>query len=388
VTDSYRRLLAWARQRGDRALVLKAHSRMATVLGIMGQDRESNELLQELISVLGNSGAGSAADEDATRDEGAVGEDAPVAAPVFSRVMRDLLERRRTIYSVDQPDDDTWASYAPPPPVVADPVRDILQVLEPLHAVLPLFHYGWTLLVQGQLGEATACLSAVVDLASETAQPSIASTALHQLAVTARILGDLEQSQRLNERSVALNREVPGTASELASMWPRIASALLSLQAGRLDEAERRLRRVLDFLGARDSYRNYRHSAMIGLGLVELARGDLETARTLLQGALADPVNLYPYMHVRALLGLARLARLEGDAARADALLRQALRFSGRRSLLEEYMETLVEIVAQQPAGAPVEALLEGFLAYVRPIGLEAAVQRLEAARGRHALAA
>jgi tetratricopeptide (TPR) repeat protein len=362
VTDSYRRLLAWASHQGDRTLILKTHSRMATVLGIMGQDRESNELLQELMSVLN---AANGPDDD---------------TPVTSRVITDLLERRRIMYSADDSDDGAWAPYTPPPPVVHEPVRDILQVLEPLHAVLPLFDYGWTLLVQGQMGEATDCLSAVVDLASDTAQPSIVSTALHQLAVTARILGELEQSQALNEQSVTINREVPGTASELASMWPRIASALLSLQAGRLDEAERRLRRVIDFLGARDSYRNYRNSANIGLGLVELARSNLPQARTLLEGALLDPVNLYPYMHVRALLGLARIARLEGNPARADTLLRQALRYSGRRSLLEEYMETLLEIAVQRPPDAPTEALLEAFLRYVRPIKLEAAIRRLEAA--------
>jgi len=304
-------------------------------------------------------------------------------------VITDLLERRRIMYSADDSDDGGWSPYTPPPPVVNEPVRDILQVLEPLHAVLPLFDYGWTLLVQGQLGEATACLSAVVDLASDTAQPSIVSTALHQLAITARILGELEQSQALNEQSVTINREVPGTASELASMWPRIASALLALQAGRLDEAERRLRRVIDFLGARDSYRNYRNSANIGLGLVEIARGDLTQARQLLEGALLDPVNLYPYMHVRALLGLARIARLEGDPRRADALLRQALRYAGRRSLFEEYMETLLEMAVQRPASAPTETLLEAFLRYLRPINLEAATRRLEAALlvERHAVA-
>ena len=372
VTDSYRRLLAWASHQGDRTLILKTHSRMATVLGIMGQDRESNELLQELMSVLN---AATSPDDE---------------SPVTSRVITDLLERRRIMYSADDSDDGTWAPYTPPPPVVNEPVRDILQVLEPLHAVLPLFDYGWTLLVQGQLGEATACLSAVVDLATDTAQPSIVSTALHQLAITARILGELEQSQTLNEQSLAINREVPGTASELASMWPRIASALLSLQAGRLDEAERRLRRVIDFLGERDSYRNYRNSANIGLGLVELVRGDLIEARALLEGALLDPVNLYPYMHVRALLGLARIARLEGDAGRADTLLRQALHYSGRRSLLEEYMETLLEIAVQRPPGAPTAALLEAFLRYVRPTNLEAATRRLEAALlvERQALAA
>lgn len=361
VTDTYRRLLAWASHRGDRTLFHQTHSRMATMLGIMGQDRESNELLQELMSVL------------------ALGEDS-VPAPVQSGVIADLLERRRVIYSSDDPDDGLWARYTPPPPVVAEPVRDVLRVLEPLHAVLPLFHYGWTLLVQGQLGEATQCLSAVVDLAIETVQPSIASTALHQLAVTARILGDFEQSQTLNEQSVAINRAAPGTASELASMWPRIASALLSLQAGRLDEAERRLRRVIDFLGTRDSYRNYRNSAHIGLGLVELERNHIETARGLLQGALGDPVNLYPYMHVRALLGLARISRIEGDPGAADGLLRKALRFAGRRSLLEEYIETALEIAAQRPSGAPIEALIQQMLTYVRPIGLEVAALRLEAA--------
>ncbi len=362
VTDSYRRLLAWASHQGDRTLILKTHSRMATVLGIMGQDRESNELLQELMSVLS---AVSGPDDE---------------TPVHSRVITDLLERRLIIYSPDDGDDGIWSPYTPPPPVVSEPVRDILQVLEPLHAVLPLFDYGWTLLVQGQLGEATACLSAVVDLASDTAQPSIVSTALHQLAVTARVLGELEQSQALNDQSVAINREAPGAASELASMWPRIASALLSIHAGRLDEAERRLRRVIDFLGARDSYRNYRNSANIGLGLVELARGNLAAARQLLEGALLDPVNLYPYMHVRALLGLARIARLEGDPTHADTLLRQALRYSGRRSLLEEYMETLLEIAVQRPPTAPTASLLEAFLNYVRPTNLEAATRRLEAA--------
>jgi len=399
VTDSYRHLLGWARERGDRGLLLSTHGRMASVLGLMGQDRESNQLIQELIGVLEQT------------DDG---------EPVRLLVLKDLLERRAVIYSPEDdlpagtgtrantdgvraapaagigvapaagmgvaPAAEDWAAYTPPPPVVRDPVGDVLRSLEPVHAVLPLLDYGWTLLVQGQLGEATACLSAVVDLASETAQPSIASTALHQLAVTARILGEMEQSQALNDQSVAINRKVPGAASELASMWPRIASALLSLQAGRLDEAERRLRRVLDFLGSRETYRNYRNSANIGLGLVQLARGDSVTARSLLAGALVDPVNLYPYMHVRALLGLARIARMEGDDAGADALLRRTLHFAGSRSLLDEYIETVLEIAAQRPAGAPITRLIDEILAYIRPVGFESAIRRLEAAREACAL--
>lgn len=360
VAESYRRLMDWAGKQGDRELMLTTHSRLASILGLMGQQRESNELLRELMDGLPQIGD---------------------SASARSRVIVDLFNRRRLIFSLDAETGSTvWADYTLPPPVVNEPVRDILQVLEPLHAVLPLLDYGWTLLVQGELGEATRCLEAVVDLASDTGQPSIASTALHQLAVTARILGDLEQSQALNEQSVAINREVPGTASELASMWPRIASAQLALQAGRVDEAERRFRRVVDFLGERGPYRNYYNSAMIGLGLVVLARGEVDNAKRLLEQGLADSVNLYPYMHVRALLGLARIARLQGDVQEGDWLLRQALRFAGRRSLLEEYIETLLEIARVRPAGAPVTRLLQNLLTYVRPIGLEVAANQLEKA--------
>jgi hypothetical protein len=88
-------------------------------------------------------------------------------------------------------------------------------------------------------------------------------------------------------------------------------------------------------------------------------------------------------MHVRALLGLARIARLEGEDARADALLRRSLRYAGRRSLLDEYVETVLEIADQRPADAPVARLIDDMLAYLRPVGLEAAVLRLEAARSR-----
>lgn len=77
---------------------------------------------------------------------------------------------------------------------------------------------------------------------TETSPLRLPARLLHQLAVAARILGENEQSQTLNDASVAINHARPGTAAELGSMWPRIASGFLSLQAGRLDEADRRLR--------------------------------------------------------------------------------------------------------------------------------------------------
>ncbi|MBK8051248.1 MAG: tetratricopeptide repeat protein [Anaerolineales bacterium] len=197
------------------------------------------------------------------------------------------------------------------------------------------------------------------------------------MAVTARILGDLEESQTLNDASIAINRARPGTAAELASMWPRIASGFLSLHAGRLDEAERRLRRVADFLGDRRSFGNYRNSANIGLGLVALARGERGEARRILEGALTDPVHLYPYTHVHALLGLAQIAHEDGDIAARDRLLRQALRFAGRRGLLEEYIASITLVGRMRPAAAPFDTLLQSVLEYVRSISLEAAVKQL-----------
>ena len=97
----------------------------------------------------------------------------------ISRVLVDLTERRANIYSLDIiPAAGHWEPYAPAPLPVTDPVADVLQFLEPVHAVLPLFDYGWTLLVQGQLGEATRVLEAVVELAMTTNQPFLASAGL------------------------------------------------------------------------------------------------------------------------------------------------------------------------------------------------------------------
>ena len=356
VTQTYRRLQVWAAEQGDRDLLLTTYSRHAAILGLLGQQRESNQLLHELMEALQASDAG------ARR----------------SRVIADLIERRRVIYGPDEGEgDDRWSPYIEPPPVVADPVGDILQTLEPVHAVLPLLDYGWTLLVQGQLGEATRCLEAVVDLATETAQPSIASTAYHQLATTARILGDMEQSQRLNDESIAINRQVSGTTSELASMWPRIASAFLSLHTGHLDDAERKLRRVVDFLAARPGFNNYRNSAHIGLGLVELARGNRVDAKQRLQDALADPIHLYPYTHVAALVGLARIAHGEARTQECKSLMRQALHFAGQRSLLEEYVETVMEMARLCLEGVPVRKLLRDTHRYVRAAGLGAPAAQL-----------
>ena len=364
VTETYRRLQNWARRHGDRTLMLATYSRLTTMLGLLGQQAESNQVLDEFLDAI------LSADTD---------------API-PRVLLDLLERRSRIYApVEQEDDGAWTRYRPAPLPIAHPEQDLLHFLEPVHAVVPLFEYGWVLLVQGQVGEATRVLEAVVDLATETNQPSIASAAYHQLALTARILGDIEQSQALNEESIAINRAVAGVAGELGSMWPRISSGFLALQAGRLDEAERRFRRVAEMPVDAALFRVYRNSAEIGLGLVALTRGQYDLAQRLLLAAQADQTNFYPYTYVQALIGLARIEHFRGATEARDRWLHKALRFAGERSLLEEYILVLVELAQMNPAGAPINELIDSALDYAQSIRLESALDTLQTLRHQHA---
>ncbi len=349
VTDTYRRLQTLARARNDVPLMRTAHSRLAAMLELVGQQRESNELLRELMDTL-------------ARDP----------ASHHSAVVADLLERRRHIYGPDEQGElSEWSAFVAPPPVPAEPVQDVQRVFDPVHAVLPLMDYGWTLRVQGQFKEATDCLHAALALALQTQQRAIASIASFQLAVIARMQGRLEASQELNEQSMALNHQAQDSTTELVSLWPRIASAFQSLHAGRLDEAERRLQRVLDFLDNSNSFRNHRNSATIGLGLVALGYDDLARAQRLIEEALSDAVNLYPYVHVQGLLGLAEIAHRRDEPQLCRSLLYKALRFAGQRSLIEEYIETVLAVARLSPAQAPVELLLEQALVQARAVGLQ-----------------
>lgn len=367
VTSTYRQLQEWARTQGDRPLLLTAYSRQTSMLSLLGQQRESNALLLELIKAL----TGTDLDALTTNGQG-------------TALMHDLFRRRQTIYRPDtQPLGDQWAPYQPPAPVVNQPVATILAAMEPLHAVLPLFEYGWALLVQGQLDDAAFCLEAAVELARQTDQPSIAGIAYHQLAVMARMSGDLERCYTLNEKSLAMNRTLQGRAGELVSMWPRIGSGFSALQMGHLAEAERRFQRVADFLQDFDSFRNHYNSATIGLGLVALARGDRPAAQALLEQALDDHANLYPYTHVQALLGLAQIAGHAAGSTERRTLLQRALAFAGERSLLEEYVEVLLVIIRAVPVEAPIMALLDNMLVYVQQQKLTAFVARLVQAKAK-----
>ncbi len=315
VTRTYSFLRHWALEQGDKALALMAHTRLTTLLGLVGQQAESNALMEELI----------------------VG---PNERP--SPALVDMLARRAVIFGRD--DDETgdgegWTPFLPPPPVVADPVADLTGAMGPVYAALPLVIYGWILQIQGQLGDSTVCLRAGVEMAEESGQRSLASLAYHQLAVTALLQGNVAESQRLNDESKAINRAAHGPGSQLASLWPRISSGYQALAVGELAQAENRFQQIADFLANRDSFRTHLHSTVIGLGLVALERGDVEKAARLLAQATADPENRYPYTYVLGRLGLARIAQRQGDGETARAILRRTLDYAASRSLVREYAE-------------------------------------------------
>jgi ATP/maltotriose-dependent transcriptional regulator MalT len=181
----------------------------------------------------------------------------------------------------------------------------------------------------------------------------LASLAYHQLSVTARLLGDLDRSHRLNEQSKALNHQVHGTAAQLAGLWPRISSAYQAMDRGDLASAADRLQRVESFLAERDSFRTHLNSTIIGLGLVALAQGDLDRADELLTRALADPHNRYPFTFVKGLLGLATIAHQRGEQAACQRILRRALHYAGTRSLVREYADCVRVIATLSPDQAP-----------------------------------
>lgn len=315
VTRTYSFLRHWALEKGDKELALMAHTRLTTLLGLVGQQAESNALMEELI----------------------VG---PTERP--SPALADMLARRAVIFGRDEEETEAgegWAVPVPPPPVVDDPVEDLTEAMGPVYAALPLLIYGWILQIQGQLDDSTRCLRAGVEMAEASGQRSLASLAYHQLAVTALLQGDSGESQRLNDESKAINRTAHGPGSQLASLWPRISSGYQALATGDLAQAESRFQQIADFLANRDSFRTHLHSTVIGLGLVALERGEIGQAQRLLAQATADPENRYPYTYVLGRLGLARIAHRQGDGATALAILRRTFAYAAARSLVREYAE-------------------------------------------------
>ena len=346
VTTTYGRLRQWTWKQDDRKQALLAHAWLATLLGLVGQQAESDPVIEEL----------------------------SLHGPF--RVLVDLLKRQRLIfnpYNADtalSPHTHGWASFMPPPPVPGDPVADLTAILGPVQAALPLLCYGWVLQVQGQFGQAKRCLHAAVALAKDTGQLSLEGLAYHQLAVSLQLTGHADESHKFNEMSKDITLQDHGTVDQLARLWPRLSSAYQALAQGELGRAEQRLTAIASFLKDRISLRTHLHSTVIGLGLVALERGNFSQAEAYLHQGLADTAHHYPYTFVQGLLGLAQLAQHQDKPAQRSEYLQTALAYTANRSLVREFAEVVRHIVILQPDGAPVPRLLAEANAAVTQAGL------------------
>jgi DNA-binding SARP family transcriptional activator len=246
--------------------------------------------------------------------------------------------------------------FSPAHPLPGTPADDLPAVLSTDEAALALFQVGWAALMQGLLEDAEPCLLRAYDLAFENGQAAVAVVSALQIAHLGALRGDADATGRWIATSLDMAQQAPEAA--WAEIWPRIHEAFLLL----LDDQHAAARERFVLLAARlhdlPTFQSHRASVEVGLGLLDLARGDLARAAEQLERALASPQLLYGFVYVAARHGLARIAALRGDLPAARATLGHALGYSARRSLLPEYVRTVIEIVRiERDFGDPAPAL-------------------------------
>jgi len=120
-------------------------------------------------------------------------------------------------------------------------------------------------------------------------------------------------------------------------VWPMLNQAYYLMNTGHLEEAERLFLLLEQQLASQD-LPSYRYSARIGLGLLTLARGEIEHARTQLCSLLGKKQCLYIETYVFAEIGLAEIDMQQGAYTEAYQRLYSMLSLTGsKRSLLELY---------------------------------------------------
>jgi hypothetical protein len=222
------------------------------------------------------------------------------------------------------------------------PSEDLPALLGADEAALALFQVGWAALMQGLLDDAEPCLRRAYDLALETGQASVAVVSALQLAHLSALCGDARATGRWMTTSLEIAQRAPEAA--WAAIWPQIHEAYLLLLDDQHAAARERFERMDARLRDLPAFQSHRASVEVGLGLLDLARGDLASAAQQLEHALMSPQLLYGFVYVAAQHGLARVAALQGDLPAARAKLAQTLEYSIRRYLLPEYARTAIEI--------------------------------------------
>jgi len=236
----------------------------------------------------------------------------------------------------------TFPSFTPAPPVPGNPAEELPELLGPDEAAAALFQIGWAALMQGLLRSARPCLLQSYALAVETGQAPAAVVSALQLAHLNALAGKSDETTIWLERSL----ETATRASEAAwaSIWPRIHQGFLWLIDDRLAQAEQRFVEMAARLAGAPAFQSHRAGVAVGMGMIALARGDLAGAAAHFREALRAPHQLYGFIYVSAHHGVARLAALRSDLPRARATLLHTLCYSAQRSLLPEYVRTVIEV--------------------------------------------
>jgi DNA-binding SARP family transcriptional activator len=277
----------------------------------------------------------------------------PEAVPAI----HDMLQRTALILQTAEQVAATtrWPGFVPAQPPPGNPAADLPAILGPDEAALALFQVGWATLMQGLLRSAEPCLLRAYELASETGQAAVAVIAALQLAHLNTLRGEPTATGWL-ERCLDLAQQAPEAA--WASIWPRIHQAFLLLLDDQYAESQARFELLATQLQELPTFQSHRASVEVGLALLALARGETTQAAARFDSALASPQLLYGFVYIAAQHGRARLAALRGDMQAARITLANALDYSAQRSLLPEYVRTVIEVARiERDFGDPEETL-------------------------------
>lgn len=351
IQESHQGVSNWAALKQDPLLANSSAQRMIVSRSLMGYVSEALGMGRELIHQLQQESAKLPPLSSQTRES--------------LRWQADLAQRWEQILTLDDSEDFRQVPGLPFPPfhsATAPLVSNWMQAVEvlgPSQAAFILTFYGWTLLLQGLNTDAECCLQAALQAAEATGQVTWKILASLNLSSNYYVFGQHELREREFVRCLQLCQQVPEAA--WVTIWPLLSQAYFLMSVGQLDEAERIFLRVQEQLASQD-LPAYRCSTQIGLGLVALARRQLERAHTLLCTALAQRQSIYIEVYVLAEIGLAEIAQQQGAYAEAYERLCRLLAFSGKRSLLQLYAMSAFALArlslhTQQTAG--VAELLE-----------------------------
>jgi DNA-binding SARP family transcriptional activator len=332
--ENYHELLAWAEQKQDPLLINGSIQRLIVNRALMGHLSEALSMGRAFIHRLQRESARLPAQNARTRES--------------LRLLVDLGGRWENLLSLDDPEDERQAAVLPFPlfteaslPCVRD-WEQVSELLGPSQAAFLLTSYGWALLLQGLSADTEACLRAAQQAARATGQVTSEILALLHLSQAYYRSEQHERGQREFERCMQRCEQV--REARWVVIWPLLNQAYSMMAWGQLDEAQQLFAQVERRLEGLD-LPSYRNSLHIGLGLLALARRQLDVAFELLHQALSHKQGAYIEVYVLAEIGLAHIAEQRGAYGEARARLRRMLAFTGRRSLLLLYATSALSFV-------------------------------------------